>query len=521
MMSDKTQSSCSSSSSSRSIIKPVASLNAHDVLLGKGTGPYAYCGNVAFRAHVLQRRDEYISASGGKGGAKSKIAKQVLDHVHSLGGRFLRQDGQVKAVRKIVKDGKWYECSEQVALEKIQQALRQHRGDPADSRSSKNMAKEQANEAKGKANEVALEKIQHALRQHRGDPADSRSSKNMAKEQANEAKGKANEVALEKIQHALRQHRGDPADSRNKAKGQENDEPWGIIYPSGDSPSRIEPDRSCGLTGGGLSHLEYLSARPPTSLMPVLPPTLVGFSRIPVATHARLLLFQRDHFVYQPFGRSFLRYPCNAPFPSRAEPDTSLFGGPYGSLAHQQFVQAPSVSPDIEHGINGIVNSPSRDAMALEQSSTEHVASVPEEGSSVAVPEGDLSEFLLSVLALFGRPKFTDQDRAIEKANMADEEKAKVLADLFGKYCNVHQNKKAKRDLSKDDVAFLVKQMRLEIDKIPESEKGALIEAMAKCRADDFCDSRMEKFLRCEKMDVEVRGPGFFTVGHVTLTSHI
>ena len=104
---------------------------------------------------------------------------------------------------------------------------------------------------------------------------------------------------------------------------------------------------------------------------------------------------------------------------------------------------------------------------------------------------------------------------------MADEEKARVLADLFGTYCSVHQNKKAKRDLSKDDVAFLVKQMRLEIDKIPESEKEALIEARAKCRAEEFCDSRLEKFLRCEKMDVKVRGSCFFTVDHATWTTHI
>ena len=181
-MSGITQSSSSSSSPSSIKPKPVASLNAHDVLLGKGTGPYTYCGNVAFRAHVLQRRDEYISASGGKGGAKGKIAKQVLDHVHSLGGRFLRQDEKAKVVRKIVKDGKWYECSEEVALEKIRQALRQQRGDPADSGSS-NVAKEQTNEAKGQANEVALEKIhQAALRQQRGDPTGSGSS-NMAKEQ--------------------------------------------------------------------------------------------------------------------------------------------------------------------------------------------------------------------------------------------------------------------------------------------------------------------------------------------------
>jgi len=222
---------------------------------------------------------------------------------------------------------------------------------------------------------------------------------------------------------------------------------------------------------------------------------MVGLSRAPFATDVRLLLFQRDQFAFQPFESTSLQYPRYASFPSRTEPDTSLFGGgPYGSFVHQQLahfrncslVRPPSVSPDMEHGINDMVGGHSRDAITVDQSSTERVASVPEGGSSVAVPEDELSEFLLSVLALSGRPKFTDQDRAIEQANMADEERASVLADLFGTYCSVHQNKKAKRDLSKDDVAFLVKQMRLKIDKIPKSEKEALIEARAKCRAEEF-----------------------------------
>jgi len=77
--------------------------------------------------------------------------------------------------------------------------------------------------------------------------------------------------------------------------------------------------------------------------------------------------------------------------------------------------------------------------------------------------------------------------------------------DLFGKYCSTHQNKKARRDLSKDEVAFLVKQMRIEIERIPQAKKGALIKAQVKCRAEEFSNARLERFLRCEGMDVKVR----------------
>jgi hypothetical protein len=121
--------------------------------------------------------------------------------------------------------------------------------------------------------------------------------------------------------------------------------------------------------------------------------------------------------------------------------------------------------------------------------------------------EEDVSEYLLSVLALSGRAKFTDEQEEAEKANMSDQEKAKVLCDLFGKYCSVqHQDKKARRDLGTEDIAFLVKQMRVEIEKIPMAEKEALMEAQQKCnRPEEFSDGRLEQFLRCEGMDIKVR----------------
>jgi hypothetical protein len=46
--------------------------------------------------------------------------------------------------------------------------------------------------------------------------------------------------------------------------------------------------------------------------------------------------------------------------------------------------------------------------------------------------------------------------------------------------------------------------MRMEIGQIPEDRKQALLEAQTKCRADEFSDARLERFLRCEGMNSKV-----------------
>jgi hypothetical protein len=132
--------------------------------------------------------------------------------------------------------------------------------------------------------------------------------------------------------------------------------------------------------------------------------------------------------------------------------------------------------------------------------------------SCEAIDDDDVSDFVLSALALSGRPGFTEQQLAQEQASMTSEERAKVLADLFGRNCNVRPNKRARRDIDEDSIVFLVKQMRVEIERIPEAEKQALVKAEAKCQSNEFCDARLLQFLRCEGMDVQVRLNGFSTL---------
>jgi len=107
----------------------------------------------------------------------------------------------------------------------------------------------------------------------------------------------------------------------------------------------------------------------------------------------------------------------------------------------------------------------------------------------------DVSEFLLSVLALSGQRKFTEEQDQQEKVNTTDEERARVLSDLFGKCCSNHQNEKVQKDLSNNEVTFLVKQMRIKLERIPDAKKIALLKAQVKCRAEEFSDARLENLL--------------------------
>eukprot|EP00529_Nitzschia_sp_RCC80_P023213 CAMPEP_0113492992 /NCGR_PEP_ID=MMETSP0014_2-20120614/28361_1 /TAXON_ID=2857 /ORGANISM="Nitzschia sp." /LENGTH=474 /DNA_ID=CAMNT_0000386839 /DNA_START=207 /DNA_END=1631 /DNA_ORIENTATION=+ /assembly_acc=CAM_ASM_000159 len=78
----------------------VKNLNARDVLLGRGTGPNEYKGNVYFRSLVRERLERRaIGYQNSKGqmpppplNAKMKAqwAREILDKVREEGGRFLR-----------------------------------------------------------------------------------------------------------------------------------------------------------------------------------------------------------------------------------------------------------------------------------------------------------------------------------------------------------------------------------------------------------------------------------------------
>lgn len=87
----------------------------YDVLLGRGNGCASWSGNVHFRQVVWKHRQEYKEASRF---VKTSIAEKVYDDISSLDppGRFLKKDDET---------GYYYEITEETAIEKVCQALRE------------------------------------------------------------------------------------------------------------------------------------------------------------------------------------------------------------------------------------------------------------------------------------------------------------------------------------------------------------------------------------------------------------
>ena len=88
---------------------PVSSISEQDVLFEKGLGVQKHRGNIYYRNMIEEKKSDYNS--GGCRALKDMIAKLILQ---KLPGRCLTKH----------QDGNYYCLSEQEALIKIKQALR-------------------------------------------------------------------------------------------------------------------------------------------------------------------------------------------------------------------------------------------------------------------------------------------------------------------------------------------------------------------------------------------------------------
>jgi hypothetical protein len=311
-------------------------------------------------------------------------------------------------------------------------------------------------------------------------------------------------VCMEKCRQALRQKKKPP-----KPTSQAPDTTRNANQDSANTaPPQPSMFASLSVPQRPVTHVSSLPA-PDLGLVPAVMPSALetGVVPPPAMLDARLLLYQTDLHMQAQLQQNQRMQDARQPILS------SFVSNPTGaSFQHQQQAQHPIAQGPSESEANkkhGLHQQPVAVSRHLDDSASSEVDSTTIEphGDDTPAEQEEVSEYLLSVLALSGRSKFTDEQVEAEKANMSDQEKAKVLCDLFGKYCSVqHQDKRAKRDLGTKDIAFLVKQMRVEIDKIPSAEKETLMEAQQKCnRPEEFSDGRLEQFLRCEGMDVKVR----------------
>lgn len=324
---------------------------------------------------------------------------------------------------------------------------------------------------------------------------------------------------MEKCRQALRQKRTAPTSQAPDTTRNANQDSANSTPPQ---PSMFA---SLSVPQQPSMYASSLPAPPEPCLVPVvIPSALVGAAVVspPAMLDARLLLYQTDLHMQaqlrqnqmvldtrQPIWSSFVTNPTVASFQQQQQAQL-----PVSNPIAQERSSQPEANK--KHSLHQQHLTASHHLDNTASAEEDSLMKKPNVGGTVAstisnddkpAEEEEVSEYLLSVLALSGRAKFTDEQEEAEKANMTDQEKAKVLCDLFGKYCSVHhQDKKAKRDLGTKDIAFLVKQMRMEIEKIPVAEKQALMEAQQKCnRLEEFSDHRLEQFLRCEGMDVKVR----------------
>lgn len=103
----------------------ITHLTTNDILMGRGAPLTYYEGNIKFRELVRPRKAEYVSSKNQH--KKQQIAMQLYVDVERRGGRFLQKVSPADAALLGAPMGgnAWYMVSQNVALEKIKQALRE------------------------------------------------------------------------------------------------------------------------------------------------------------------------------------------------------------------------------------------------------------------------------------------------------------------------------------------------------------------------------------------------------------
>lgn len=394
-----------------------------------------WIGNQRFRDLIDERREEYTSCS--RFGPKKKIAKEIVDQVHSLGGRFLKLVESDKQMDSIVEEGVWEEVSEKVAKEKAKQGLRQ----------------------------------KHKCKTNR----------------------KKKQTAATSVEQTVLQDRD------------------GFTYSA--VPPAVTGTLSFEATMNGM----LASSNP----LGTLTPMVLGSGGPSVIMDPRLALFQSTvpFAQLQPQQPPVLRphplasYTVQAqqprPLSSQTHSTDSLESRDRSNVDGARPIVESSLLSDLERPLSSQTHSTGTDSL---ESRDRSIVGGSRSASDMT-PEKEDAFLALSALSVAGLPRFSAEQEALERASLTTEEKADVLADMFGSYCNIgpRQNKRAKKDLDRESIDFLVNFMRSEIAITPPGKKQALMEAQTKCEADEFSDARLETFLRCEGMNAKLAARRFIS----------
>ncbi|KAG7344725.1 hypothetical protein IV203_032256 [Nitzschia inconspicua] len=105
----------------------VIDVHPYDVMFGRGSGPNDHEGNIRFRELVSQRKAEYMATNHRQ--TKAKIAKDIVDRVFAVGGRFLKKLEPTEASKLgyVNNEDVYQVVGDDTIMEKAKQALRQNR----------------------------------------------------------------------------------------------------------------------------------------------------------------------------------------------------------------------------------------------------------------------------------------------------------------------------------------------------------------------------------------------------------
>jgi len=468
----------------------ITSLNRNDVLLGRGSGPNHYYGNLQFRDLVEQRREAYAQAN--LLAEKRGVAQSIVDDVRARGGRFLRQQGQRKKGENVLTDGEWIEVNNSVALEKSKQALRENKSEGA---AGVKKPKKSASLKRPAENTAQNELLSAILTSNSAFAAHAGVQTSVGSILSPPTAEPTTPAMLSSLMPSMLARGNAPAVAPMDAHLLLfQSAPFSLQQQQQQQPVLLQPNPILQLLQTEQFNQTFLNPYRLTSVPAIrrsagggVPPELLqGLGRtMNVATAAANTSSQADDALFRQFRDSFNLQP------TAATPEHHPFKSIENALKNGKLEQ-------IDEAI--VVGEATEDDDADEEDVAVGTA-------STRMEEDDVAAFLLSSLAVSDRKVMTEEQEAMERANLSDEDKAAVLADLYGSYCSesAPQNKKARKDLDRASIAFLVRLMRAELDNIPADKKPALVEAQKKARPDEFSDARLEKFLRCVGMNTKVR----------------
>lgn len=317
-------------------------------------------------------------------------------------------------------------------------------------------------------------------------------------------------AALEKIKQACRENR-DKVTNKDAATRRSDQQ-------------ELEMEEALRLSYFGLSNMAspgFLQTDPVfPSMTPVLPSSML-LGRTTGAVDPRLLILQQVQASME--LQSFLQQQSAtsasilSPAPLAMVPAYDSYMNPPSGSLHSSLpdnVPPQVVFQDPRLQANLSMQPHLHDFRAMKANTVggAKAADIPSANDVVPTTDSDREDALLalSALKMANEPKFTEQELELEQRTTTDEERAEILSDMFGKFCTVdgasRPDKRARRDLDNDSISFLLAFMKGEIQRIPNEEKTALLEALVKCdHSVEFSDARLEHFLRVEGMNAKVR----------------